>query len=251
MTLSRKKGPQCLAKTVKAVSGAAQCTKHAKPGRFLCAEHETRAREGKEVIGFRSGKPILIQPSRAEGGTGVTRKTPPLARPPRSGAALEPATDSYRLDTAAGSAVGSLFLSVTVERRRDGKKFVPMKLDLSLNSRGNPFKKARQVAAERTAVREALSRQTFKVLSLLVQTQALKPGRIVVRLIRVSPRWRKFEDGTPKPPVDSDNLQGRLKAVRDEVASVLGVDDGDERVVRYTYGQERGPSALRIEFWEE
>jgi hypothetical protein len=50
----------------------------------------------------------------------------------------------------------------------------------------------------------------------------------VVTLTRIGPR-----------ELDSDNLAGGFKAVRDQVAICLGVDDGDERV-RWVYRQERG-----------
>lgn len=50
----------------------------------------------------------------------------------------------------------------------------------------------------------------------------------------------------PSKGLDSDNLQGALKAVRDEVANWLGVDDGDTKTVRYEYAQCRGPWAVRI-----
>ena len=55
----------------------------------------------------------------------------------------------------------------------------------------------------------------------------------------------------PKPPLrvkivrygaklmDSDNLQRSAKAVRDEVAAIIGVDDGDPRV-KYEYDQVAG-----------
>ncbi len=56
--------------------------------------------------------------------------------------------------------------------------------------------------------------------------------RAVVQLERVS-RGR----------LDSDNLQGALKAVRDEVAKQLGVDDGSDRVI-YEYSQTKGTKPL-------
>lgn len=53
-------------------------------------------------------------------------------------------------------------------------------------------------------------------------------GPVVVQLDRVAPRR-----------LDSDNLCGSTKAVRDGIAYVLGVDDGDPRV-EYRYVQRRG-----------
>ena len=52
----------------------------------------------------------------------------------------------------------------------------------------------------------------------------------------------------PSNGLDDDNLAGALKAVRDEVAAWLGVDDKDRATVRYEYEQERGPWDVRIEW---
>lgn len=49
-----------------------------------------------------------------------------------------------------------------------------------------------------------------------------------------------------KRNLDGDNLQRALKAVRDGVADALYVDDGDKRL-EWTYGQERGEYAVRVE----
>jgi len=47
----------------------------------------------------------------------------------------------------------------------------------------------------------------------------------------------KWEDGaTVSPGEKGDNLRGALKAVRDQVATWLGVDDADPRVT-WEYGQ--------------
>jgi hypothetical protein len=46
--------------------------------------------------------------------------------------------------------------------------------------------------------------------------------------------------------MDDDNLPGSLKAIRDEVASVLGVDDGDRARIRFAYAQERGEWGVRV-----
>lgn len=47
-------------------------------------------------------------------------------------------------------------------------------------------------------------------------------------------------------PLDGDNLQAGLKALRDGIADRLGVDDADPRVA-WEYAQERGEYAVRIE----
>jgi hypothetical protein len=61
-----------------------------------------------------------------------------------------------------------------------------------------------------------------------------------VRLTRVSPR------GT----ADDDNLVGAMKAIRDEVANWLGIDDKHRNQVRYFYEQKRGPWGVEIDFGE-
>lgn len=58
------------------------------------------------------------------------------------------------------------------------------------------------------------------------------PPLVEVLLTRWSPR-----------KLDDDNLAGALKAVRDEVAAWLGLDDGDERIVwRYFQEKNKTPS---------
>jgi hypothetical protein len=49
----------------------------------------------------------------------------------------------------------------------------------------------------------------------------------VVKLTRVSCKL-----------MDGDNCQGSLKHVRDQIARIIGVDDGDPRI-KFEYGQER------------
>lgn len=61
-----------------------------------------------------------------------------------------------------------------------------------------------------------------------------------VKLTRIAPR--RLDKG--------DNLAGSLKAIRDEVAALLGRDDGPDAGIEWRYAQERGPPktyAVRIE----
>jgi hypothetical protein len=87
----------------------------------------------------------------------------------------------------------------------------------------HPGSRARRVRAERAAVREA------------VAGSKLPPGPWLVRLVRLAPRR-----------LDDDNATASMKAVRDEVAAWLGVDDRDSRV-RFVVEQERAKGyAVRI-----
>lgn len=96
-----------------------------------------------------------------------------------------------------------------------------------LNAREHWCARARRVRSERDVTAWALRK-------------AAKPAPpLVVTLTRIA----------PSNGVDDDNLAGSLKAVRDEVAAWLGVDDKLRDVVRYQYAQERGKWAVRIE-WE-
>jgi hypothetical protein len=52
----------------------------------------------------------------------------------------------------------------------------------------------------------------------------------------------------PSNGLDDDNLAGALKAVRDQVAAWLGVDDKHSDRVRYICTQRRGPWGVEIAF---
>lgn len=92
-----------------------------------------------------------------------------------------------------------------------------------------------KLRANRFALRRKSKKERGDVA--LVMGFALKrplhPGEhAVVALVRTQvPRSRGLDD---------DNLRGALKAVRDEVAKALGVDDKCERVL-WTYGEVKGP----------
>ncbi len=82
-------------------------------------------------------------------------------------------------------------------------------------------------------------RATTKLCCELALTKP-KSWPVVVKLTRIGPR-----------KLDSDNVSGCLKAVRDQVAVFLGVDDGDESKVTWSYAQERGPYGVRVEIVDE
>ena len=66
---------------------------------------------------------------------------------------------------------------------------------------------------------------------------AMAEGQLTVTLTRLSERY-----------LDDDNVRGALKAVRDEVAAWLGVDDRDPRVT-WAYAQQqvkRGHFGVRV-----
>jgi hypothetical protein len=69
---------------------------------------------------------------------------------------------------------------------------------------------------------------------------ATGPGKpLLVRLTRISPRSRLDEE---------DNLAQSMKAIRDQIAEWLGVNDRYSEVVRYSYAQERGKQwGVRVE----
>ena len=61
-------------------------------------------------------------------------------------------------------------------------------------------------------------------------------GRVRVTLVR-----------TGGSRMDDDNLAGAFKAVRDQVARIVGRDDGDERFWEWRYEQRPGPLGIRVE----
>jgi hypothetical protein len=96
------------------------------------------------------------------------------------------------------------------------------------NLREHWAKRAKRAKGQRLAARLALLPYARELRAL-----AALGGVIRAELVRVSPRT-----------LDSDNLQGALKAVRDGVADALGLDDGSARY-RWEYSQSKGqPSVL-------
>ena len=104
---------------------------------------------------------------------------------------------------------------------------IPIRTKPGLNGREHWRARAARVKRERNAVRLCWPRR--------VPPPALP---VVVRLTRLSPGTR---------PMDDDNLPGACKAIRDEVAAILGIDDGDRAAARWEYAQDRGPWGIRVE----
>ena len=103
---------------------------------------------------------------------------------------------------------------------------IPMRTSRGLNAREHHMARARRVRKEREAV------------AWMLRT-AIKPALpCSVLLTRIA----------PSNGMDDDGLVGSMKAVRDQVAEWLGVDDKDRDTVRYRYGQRRGPWGVTIEF---
>ncbi len=107
---------------------------------------------------------------------------------------------------------------------------IPIRTKNGLNQRIHWAVRAKQVKAERQATRAAWLRaaRTARLLAVIALDLGDDGPGLSVTLARIAPRQ-----------MDDDNLRGSLKAVRDEVAACLGVDDGDARVT-WAYGQERG-----------
>ena len=104
---------------------------------------------------------------------------------------------------------------------------IPLRTGRGLNAREHYRVRAKRVKAEREAVALMLGPQ-------------VKPAMfpLTVTLTRIA----------PSNGLDDDNLAGSLKAVRDQIADWLGVNDRDRKTVRYEYEQERGPWGVRIEW---
>jgi hypothetical protein len=102
---------------------------------------------------------------------------------------------------------------------------IPIKTVTGLNAREHWRKRHSRVKAERAA-------------TALIVRPFFTP--CIVRLVRLSPAL-----------CDDDNLQGAMKAVRDEVAKICGVDDGPTGPITWHYAQEkckRGTFGVKVEF---
>ena len=108
---------------------------------------------------------------------------------------------------------------------------IPLALPSVANQRLHWRAKAAQVKRQRHAVAFAVWCSTSSINGPWPE----RPPYSVL-LTRIGPR-----------KLDSDNLASAFKAVRDQVARLLYVDDGDESRVTWAYGQEKGPPSIRIE----
>lgn len=106
---------------------------------------------------------------------------------------------------------------------------IPLRTSRGQNAREHHHARAKRVKAERSAV----------AWSLLGKPKPALP--CVVHMTRIA----------PSNGLDDDNLTGALKAVRDQIAEWLGVDDKDTARVKYVCHQERGPWGVRIAFASE
>jgi len=101
-----------------------------------------------------------------------------------------------------------------------------MRTSRGQNAREHHMARSRRVKEERE-----------RVAWVLCARKAERPALpCVVTLTRVA----------PSNGLDDDNLSGAMKAVRDQVAHWIGVDDARRDIVRYEYEQRRGPWAVEI-----
>lgn len=104
--------------------------------------------------------------------------------------------------------------------------YLPLKTVAGLNAREHFRVRAKRVKTERLTTR------------LVLQPHPRPELPCIVRMVRLSA-------GT----LDSDNLQGACKGIRDSVADWLGIPDNDPRI-DWQYGQERckrGEFGVRVE----
>jgi hypothetical protein len=99
---------------------------------------------------------------------------------------------------------------------------LPMRTVSEANMREHWRAKAGRVKAQRQVVKMALDGH--------VPMEFRRMYLYRVTLTRLAPRT-----------LDGDNLQRSFKAVRDEVAACIGLDDGDRRIT-WEYAQERSPA---------
>lgn len=106
---------------------------------------------------------------------------------------------------------------------------VPVATKSVSNLREHWATRAKRVKRERMATFAAFPRKLLGALSGLVPGD---PKSLRVSLTRISPR-----------ELDDDNLRPALKAVRDEIARLVGVDDRDPRIQWVYPPQEKGKPA--------
>ena len=102
---------------------------------------------------------------------------------------------------------------------------LPLRLVSESNMRGHWSKRARRAKEQRSL--------TFMALRARVRG-IVPPIHVTIRRI-----------GARK--LDTDNLQGACKAVRDGIADAFGVTDADERIISFVYEQRLGEYGVEIE----
>lgn len=115
---------------------------------------------------------------------------------------------------------------------------IQLRTTTGLNEREHWAARARRVKNERCFVNGQLLIRVHHTRKAALLRVLAGAGTIFVHLERVSPR-----------PADDDNVIGGLKAVRDEIARWLGVDDGDPRL-SWSYSQSRGKFAVKVTMTE-
>lgn len=103
---------------------------------------------------------------------------------------------------------------------------IPIRTVSALNAREVWQAKAARTAKERKAAAKALA----------TAPRVMPPCTVLIT--RVSPGIG----------CDDDNLAGAMKAIRDEIAVWLKVDDRKSQQVRYRYAQKRGEWGVQVEF---
>jgi len=101
---------------------------------------------------------------------------------------------------------------------------LPIRTKSEANCRDHWAKKGRRVKLQRNMSR------AYAMEAIHDRDRPMIPP-IEVMLVRISP-GRKL---------DTDNLAGSNKAIRDGIADALKIDDGDVGQLKFTYDQEKGP----------
>ena len=105
--------------------------------------------------------------------------------------------------------------------------FAPVRIESEMNSREHWSSRRRRFDRQCLAVREAM-RPAGGFVKDVGEWMKSQSGVVRVKLTRVGKR-----------KLDSDNLAGGFKAVRDQIAFLIGVDDGSDLYV-WEYAQEVG-----------
>lgn len=110
---------------------------------------------------------------------------------------------------------------------------IPIRTISEANARGHWSKRARRARAQR---RMAGMITSSEMVRYLCDNPMDSMTVFRIKLTRIG-----------KGKMDSDNLAGAMKAIRDGIAEAIGIDDGDDRM-RWEYGQEIGKLySVRVE----
>jgi hypothetical protein len=117
---------------------------------------------------------------------------------------------------------------------------LPLRLVSEANERIHWAKKSKRTKTQRTASYLA-SLESLRAQGVSSSGPISAQDKETLQVESLLPLWVQITRVAPRS-LDTDNLAGACKHVRDGIADALGVDDRHSHLVAYSYAQAKGPA---------